>query len=195
MARVSAKYDDVGYHLKGDRTELAAAMHIGLFFAWAAERGLVGELHEKESPEELARLRAHSTTGPAYLCAHCDGRLSREDLSAAGNDFASAYYEQYLSDLDAVLPAGCASPYELPNTWETYARVQPLLDKRWNEWLAGKRWPSREDKAKRRTSIPWGIVIAGLSAMLVSGRFNSPALAVGGAARAAVGFVVLLLLK
>ena len=60
------KYDDVTVHLE-QASERAAAVHLGVFFSWAVERGLAGALHQGEAGGAMEQLRARAITAAQYV--------------------------------------------------------------------------------------------------------------------------------
>lgn len=141
------KYDDVSWHTGAeeypkDLPQKAAATHTGMFLVWALLAGLGGELHTKEMPEEIARLRSRSVTPGEFFFGPCDGKFTDEDLNEEGNAFALAYFDldkgSYLRDYDALLCAGCTTAYEVADTWANFDRLKPRLDRRLVEWRRGE---------------------------------------------------------
>ncbi|MFI2567087.1 hypothetical protein ACH473_01355 [Cellulosimicrobium funkei] len=149
---MTTKYDDASWHFDGEgyppeAGPEAGATHIGMFLAWAALAGHVSPELEEDSEDELAALRERTTTPGAFVHESCDGKLVDVDLDDVGAAFASAYYAGddededdgglYLEDyVDAVSP-GDGEPedvYRVPDTWETYELVAPLIDARFTQW-------------------------------------------------------------
>lgn len=136
------KYDDASWHSGGDFPKdlpsEAGATHTGIFLAWALLSGLAGELHESELVEELEELRRREITPGAFFLRTCDGKLTDEDLSTEGNEFAQDYFDfesgQYLEDYDRVLSSGLPSQYHVPDSWESFDRIRPILDDRLSQW-------------------------------------------------------------
>ena len=187
------KYDDVTYHLE-QASERAAAVHLGLFFSWSVERGLAGALHQGEAGGAMEQLRARAITGAQYVLDRCDGQLTDEDLNAQGNAFAEVWYGQFLADLEAALPAGVRSPFELPDNWETAERLWPLLDRRFAEWKAGKRPPPPPRRPLNRVkAVAGGGALAGLALCIVGLATQSGPALIGGAGLSAVALTVLFL--
>jgi sulfatase modifying factor 1 len=130
---MSSVYDEAERHLDrlpGDLPHKAAATHIGLFFAWAATRDLVSEVHATEHPEAFDKLTRRWYTGRDYLLEARAGRLSTEDLNARGRAFADAYYGEYLRDYDAALAERHPTRYHVRDDWHSYARLESVLDER-----------------------------------------------------------------
>jgi len=152
VAGMTTKYDDASWHSEGEgyppeAGPEAGATHIGMFLAWAVLADRVSDQLGEDAADELAALRERTTTPGAFLLEATDGKLVDEDLDDDAAAFASAYYagdaEQdedgglYLEDyVDAVSP-GDGEPedvYRVPDTWETYELVGPLVDARFAQW-------------------------------------------------------------
>lgn len=136
------KYDDASWHYGGEfPAELsveAGSTHIGMFVAWALLAGLGGALHVVEFPEDLQRLRERSVTPGQFVREACDEKLTDEDLNDVGNAFAAAYFApdegQYLADYELVLGGPFPTLYHVPDTWEGFDALRPVLDRRFDEW-------------------------------------------------------------
>jgi hypothetical protein len=136
------KYDDAGWHVAGDFPKdlppEAGATHIGMFAAWCMLNGLAGELHVVELEDDLQRLRLRQVTPGAWFIAACDSKFVDEDLNDEGNDFAGSYYNDaepnYLSDLTRAVGDRLPSPYHLPDTWDIYDQLAPMLKFRFDAW-------------------------------------------------------------
>ena len=139
------KFDDVSWHSGGefpaDLPPEAGATHIGMFVAWALLHGLAGDIHIGEFPEPLARLRERRITPGQFFLEACDGKFTDEDLSEVGNRFAEQYYEQddrpvsYFADYAATVGTEPGSIYHVPDTWETYERIEQIIQQRFEDWL------------------------------------------------------------
>lgn len=159
-------YDRVDWHSGGDYPDDLppenGGTHIGIFLAWAAEKGLIGEFHQEESQEHLTRLQQRNGTGRDFLLEACDGKFWDEDLNEEGNGFAVDYYvgdspfnqafSSYLDDYCRIFNQHAeANGFEYPSTyhvedsWENYERVRPVLEQRFAEW---QEW--RQLEANRR---------------------------------------------
>jgi hypothetical protein len=68
----------------------------------------------------------------------CDVQLTDEDLSDEGNAFAVAYFDfqngKFLADYESSLGAGLPGLYHVPDTWQSYDVIKPVLDRRFAEW-------------------------------------------------------------
>ena len=141
------KYDDASWHSGGnfpdDLPPEAGATHTGMFVAWAFLSGLVGELHLEEMPEELDFLRRREVTRGAFFLRTCDGKFTDEDLSPEGNAFAQHYFDlehgEYLDDYERVLSHDLPSQYHVPDTWQSFDRLRPVLDERFSAWRETRR--------------------------------------------------------
>lgn len=136
------KYDDASWHYGGDFPESlppeAGATHAGMFLAWVVLSGLASDLHYEEFEQEVERLRARTVTPGAYLLEVCDEKLVDRDLSEEGNRFAQHYFVfetgRYLRDYEQTLATGLPTTYHVPDSWESYDKLRPLLDRRYEEW-------------------------------------------------------------
>jgi hypothetical protein len=141
------KYDDATWHSGGnfpaDLPPEAGATHTGIFLAWALVSGLAGELHETELLEELEQLRRREVTPGAFFLSTCDGKFSDEDLSPEGNAFTREYFDfesgEYLTDYANVFSEDLPSLYHVPDSWESFERMRPVLDERLTEWRSSRR--------------------------------------------------------
>lgn len=141
-----AKYDDAAWHYGGTfppgLPDEAGATHIGMFLAWALLDGLAGELHTDEFPEDLAALQSRTVTPGQFVMTACDGKFTDEDLSDEGNAFAKVYFDvdtgSYLADYERVLAAGLPSTYHVPDTWEEFDKLRPVLQARYDEWRSNR---------------------------------------------------------
>ncbi|HVY03494.1 MAG TPA: hypothetical protein VG983_07545 [Caulobacterales bacterium] len=138
------KYDDASWHAQSEDGRRAmpgaGATHIGMFLAWAILNGLAAELDEIWR-EDVGVLKRREMTPGAWLIHFCDGKFNDAMLSVEGNAFAEAYYEdegEYLRDYARRLGAGVGSLYDVPDTWETYDRLAPALDRRLAQWRGAR---------------------------------------------------------
>jgi hypothetical protein len=136
------KYDDVSWHTGADEypSDLppeAAATHTGMFLAWALLEGLGGDVFDAADHE---RLKKRAVT-PGQFFLDSDGKLVDEMLSDEGNRFTQAYFDmekgQYLYDYDRVLCAGVDTAYRVPDSWQNFDKLKPMLDRRLDEWRRG----------------------------------------------------------
>jgi hypothetical protein len=140
------KYDDATWHSgEGFPAELppeAGATHAGIYLAWALLAGLGGEYHVVDSAEDLERLRTRKLTPGQYFLAVCDGKLTDEEFSPEGNAFARAYYQQdgasFIGDYREYLAKGLTSEYHVADSWASFDKLQPVLDRRLANWRRGR---------------------------------------------------------
>ena len=140
------KYDDATWH-SGDEfpaglAPVAGATHAALFLAWALFADLGGDYHVIDSAEDLERLRARRLTPGQYFLAVCDGKLTDEDFSPEGNDFALGYYQQgvagFIGDYQEYLAKGLPTEYHVADSWTSYDKLKPVLDRRLANWRRGR---------------------------------------------------------
>jgi len=136
------KYDDASWHYGGDfpkeLPDEAGGTHTGMFVAWAMLSELGGELHVTECPEDLVLLKARGETPGSFFMRVCDGKFTDEDLNEEGNAFAAEYFDfekgSFAADYEQTLGADFETLYHVPDTWESFDRLAPVLDRRLAEW-------------------------------------------------------------
>ena len=133
------KYDDWSRHPGGnfpaDLPPEAGATHAGMFLAWALLAGL-----GSADTAAIDNLRNQRLTPGRFFLAVCDGKLTDSDLSVEGNAFAQVYFEDgdFLADYEGSAGQGLPSLYHVADSRETYAKLQPLFDRRLSEWKAAR---------------------------------------------------------
>ena len=142
------KYDDASWHYGGtfpsDLPREAGAIHIAIFLNWCLLHGMIGELHTEDSTELLERLRGRSIPLTQFLIDACDEKFTDEDLNDEGNAFARAYYGEggsfkaYIDDYEKTLGTGFSSLYSVPNTWDSFDRMAPVIEARYQAWKASE---------------------------------------------------------
>jgi len=140
------KYDDASWHYEGDfpadLPEEAGATHIGMFLAWAALSHLASDDFYSDMSEEFKQLQQREITPGRLLLVCCDGKLIDEDLSDEGNAFACVYLNihagDYTTDYASVLTRSLPTIYHAPDTWSSFDKLKPTLDKRFAEWKAAR---------------------------------------------------------
>ncbi len=136
------KYDDASWHYSGDfPVDLppeAGATHTGMIVAWAFLSGLGSDILAIDAPRNLEQLRNRSVTPGQFFMRACDGKFTDEDLSELGNQFVAAYFDfqkaNYLGDYEATVGTDRDNLYCVPDSWETFDRLKPILDSRFAEW-------------------------------------------------------------
>lgn len=138
------KYDDASWHFSGDfPSDLPrknGAIHIAMFFAWAAQSHLLSDIHEESICKKyLAVLSLHSGDYLYTFLQCCDGKLTDEEFSDIGNAFVAWYYKaSYFEDYAQVFEHTGDTIYHVEPSWENYDRLKPVLDDRFAEWQAGR---------------------------------------------------------
>lgn len=137
------RYDADAWHLGDDFPENleqgAAVTHVGIFLAWCLDNGLTHPDSFTEQDREQVTLRLRS---PSYLIhQRCHRELLDAHLNAEGNAFAHEYYSStdedphYIRDYErAMRRLRLETFYHAPDTWESYERVLPFLDKALASW-------------------------------------------------------------
>ena len=181
---MTEKYDDAGWHAGGDfPADLPysqGGVHIAIFLAWVLRRGLYNPQIFDPADIDMVQRQSISILG---LLDRFDEKLVAEELSADGNAFAIFYYglpqegavPRYLSDYGRILGAGLPSLYHVAPTWQNYSQLEPVMDRRYREWVASGR-PAQAAVTQTsvrvstvRNVLAWivGIVLFGLGALVV----------------------------
>ncbi|MCX5591674.1 hypothetical protein [Alcaligenes endophyticus] len=136
----SVKYDAVDWHLGGDYPgdlgRQGGRTHIGLYLAWLVEKGLLANTFTERYPEQVRQCKDHLLTGSQLLQDCCDDVLVSEDMTPIGKAFSDFYYDDlYLDDYvdtldDEIFP----SIYHVPDNWDTYETLHPVLEQRYEHW-------------------------------------------------------------
>lgn len=136
------KYDDAETCFLNFETDLeneAGGTHAGMYLAWAAFNGLLDEGFDEAV---LAPLKSRGITGCQLYFDQCDGKLTDGDFNERGNAFTASYYEaSFVADYQRVfadqMPNGGESTDDfcsVPDTWENFDRLAPVLDQRFAQW-------------------------------------------------------------
>jgi len=137
------KYDDASWHYGGDfpddLPDEAGATHAGMFIAWVILSGNVGEeLEEILEENELKKITEREMTPGQFFLSFCDGKFTDSDVSEEIHGFIDTYFDfengSYLTDYEEKLGQGLPSLYYIPDTWESYDVISPVIDKRFKEW-------------------------------------------------------------
>jgi hypothetical protein len=136
------EYDDWRWHTEGkfpaDQPPEQGYVHIGIFVAWLAFHAMldpdwVAKAGVKNAVTAI-RERRESVTA---LRDMTDGRLASDMLTEEGAGFAGAYYAPeygYARDWRKVFGRH-ADRYEIPDDWDTYDRIEPLVELRYQQWI------------------------------------------------------------
>jgi hypothetical protein len=91
--------------------------------------------------EELASLTVRSNP-PCQFYRTIDGKLTDGDLSDEGNAFTKVYFDfevgQYPKDYEEALCRDLPTIYHVPDSWESYEKLKPILDRRFAAWRADR---------------------------------------------------------
>ena len=109
-----------------------------MFLTWIVDNDLFSE---EDDDDTIALVKSRRALG-TYLYSVNDGVFNAAMLSVEGNAFTSEYFDlstgSYLADYEATVAADLPSLYHVPNNWETYDALKPVLDKRFREWRRGR---------------------------------------------------------
>lgn len=132
------KFDDVGWH-DGPAAEAGqprehAFTHIGIFLAWLIRH----DLHDAHwfPRDHIRAVKAGTMTG-SDIADDIDWKLISDEMATEGADFTSARYDRYMTEYNELL--GDDADYRVPETDALYARVAPVIDGLYAEWVAAGR--------------------------------------------------------
>jgi len=159
-------FDKAAWHLAAVRRwglpDHQAYVHGGLFFGWAATRGLVAPWVQDSTPAEFERFRKGEITGPALFAAW-DGAILDDQFTDEGLAFVVDYVDPrrggWLHDYAAVMAAGLPSEFHVQDDAASAERACALLDKRFAAWRASAdpargRPDLRSDPKAERDALP-----------------------------------------
>jgi hypothetical protein len=140
------EYDDWHWHTEGafppDREPEAGYVHIAAFMAWLADHDMLDRQWMAAADVNGAALAIAARSGPISAFRDATGgRFSSEMLTPEGQAFTGAYYAPeygYARDWRRVFGRR-ADVYDVPDEWQSYDRVAPLIERRYAEWKAAGR--------------------------------------------------------
>ena len=137
------EYDLWQWHIEGafpkDQLPEQGYVHIGIYLAWLIHHDMVdqGWVARAGVGRAVAAIAARDET-PCALRDLTDGRLASDMLTNDGAQFTAAYYAPeygYPRDWRWILGRR-ADRYDVPDGWETYDRIAPLIERRHAAWVA-----------------------------------------------------------
>jgi hypothetical protein len=140
------EYDLWRWHTEGafpkDQPPEQGYVHIGAFVTWLALHDMLdpGWVARSGARRAVAAIRKRSES-PCALRDVTDGRLASDMLTAEGQGFTGAYYAPeygYARDWRRVFGRR-ADRYATPDEWETYDRIEALIDLRHRQWIEAGR--------------------------------------------------------
>ena len=137
-------YDNIRFHLDEDYPDQLppenAATHIGMYWQWAAQAGLVNPV--LQTAADFAAMTSGKISGQHFLLKHMDGALTADDFTELGQRFTEFYYtdeedgygafmEDYVLALDTPSLGGF---YHAKNTPKTFAKLTPVFQTAFEKW-------------------------------------------------------------
>ena len=139
--RGEMKYDDASWQFESVAEGLpreAAGTHIAMFQTWALLKGLAGAKYQTDFPDVILKLQQRSITPSTNLWVNCDGVFMADDLNEVGDAFTRAYFDPdtglYFSDYESTVGGKLPTLFHVPDTWETFDALTPVLDGRFEQW-------------------------------------------------------------
>lgn len=145
------KFDDMTWHsgerLPADVPQRAGSTHIAIFWAWLLLNGRASDEFRAELAPQIQALRDQSMSPGEDFEFAADGQLDSDDLDADGAAFTAYYYETYLDAYTEALGLDEFDNYRVPDTWDTYNRIAPIINRAYGKWIGDGR-PNNAAKGK-----------------------------------------------
>jgi hypothetical protein len=140
------EYDVWSWHTQGkfpaDQPAEQGYVHMGIFIAWLVFHDMLDTDWVAGAGVEDAVTAIHNRRGSVTALRDVtDGRLASDMLTGEGAAFTGAYYAPeygYARDWRRVFGRG-ADRYEVPGDWDTYDRLEPLVELRYQQWIEAGR--------------------------------------------------------
>jgi len=141
MANV--KYDDWSWHTGGvfpaDQPQINGFTHIGMYLVWLIRHDLSNPA--RHDSREVSEVKAGTITAHD-LAEAIDGKLTADDMAPDGKAFSDWYYSPegnpaYLADWANTFRN--QPNYSVGDSPETYARIERVIDARFEQWTAAGR--------------------------------------------------------
>ena len=177
MGTTGVKYDDWGWHVGGvfpaDQPPENGMVHMAAYLAWIVRRGW----HRAEyfEPKHIEAIERRAPGAALQAMEWSDGKLVDEVMSDEARRFSDYYYyaDGYLADWERQFSA--FGPYAVPDIPTTHERIEPILERRYEQWVRRGRpsaWKATAgDRATRllRNILPYGILFATIGTVGVLG--------------------------
>ena len=149
------KFDDASWHYGGDfpdgSPEEYGGTHIALFLKWCFIKGWASSMHLEEWPEDTKRVINGEMPATDFLFQYCDGKLTIEDFTDEGNNFARQYYGEdglYLDDYADLFIDQMYLKGEADHDFET---LSSIMNKRLESGILSK----TQLQSQSKKSKPW----------------------------------------
>ncbi len=140
------EYDLWRWHTEGefpkDQPPEHGYVHIGMFVAWLIDLDMLDPDWVTRTGVAASVEAIRDRRGSVCLLREStEGRLASDMLTAEGQGFTGAYYAPeygYARDWRKVFGRR-ADHYAVPDDWESYEHIGPLIERRYHEWIAADR--------------------------------------------------------
>lgn len=171
------KYDDAGWHAGGDFPDdlpySQGGVHMAMFLIWAIRRDLYNREIFEVADVEAIKAQRMPILG---VLDRYDEKLVTEDFNDEGNAFTTFYYgapsqknaAPFLNDYERTLGESLPSLYHVAPTWENYARLEPVIDRRYQDWITrGRVGPPRMSRFRDVAAWVVGLLMFGFGAVVL----------------------------
>lgn len=138
------KYDDASWHYGADsfpkgQPDEHGATHIALFLRWCFTNGWASALHIGNESEDLQRVIEGTLSATNFFFKYCDGKLTNEDFTDEGNEFAEQYYGRDGLYLDDYARHFGQFEYVAPESAHDFVKYSSVLEERRRSGVLTKR--------------------------------------------------------
>lgn len=136
-------FDKAKWHYEGEfpaeLDKAQAYVPTGMFITWAIKNDLISKKSRKRDAADIERVKNDEMSGAEFYRRNWDGVFSSRELGEEGDDFAREYLhihdDLYTAvDFMNVLAAGLPTIYHVPDTFESYYRIEPIINERYQDW-------------------------------------------------------------
>ena len=115
----------------------AGGTYGGMYVVWALFADLVSQEFRHNHIRSIEHLSDRSLLPGAFYFSQMDGIFMSDDLSEEGTLFTASYFEErYPDDYAGLFCTGMMTVYHVPDSWETFDKLRPVLDRRLAQWRA-----------------------------------------------------------
>ena len=116
-----------------------AGTHIGMYLAWLICNDYIQEDWLEEFSDAIDKVKNRDMTGRDLLVECLDETLPEDIVTEEALEFTGEYYDShYIDDYNEALsekqPDSEFAVYLHEDTWENYDKVEPVINRRFEEW-------------------------------------------------------------
>ena len=114
-----------------------AGAHIVYFLTWLIMNDALEQTVRLELNDDIDNVKKRIASPTDILLEYFDGKLLRSDINPRYNRFADCYYEtDYFKDYSNLLSCVNEDPYLSEFNWNRYNKIEPVITRRYNEFIS-----------------------------------------------------------